>query len=300
MYNIALLMLLTLPGLTLAQQEIPLYADTVPNSRPSAAAEQYHSGDNGIARVTNVTVPTLTIYLPPENVTNTGNAVVICPGGGYGVLAIKHEGYDVAEALANQGIAAFVLKYRLPNDDTMMDKSIGPLQDAQRAIQLVRQRATEWKINPNKIGIAGFSAGGHLASSLSTHYGESLIANPQDMSLRPDFSLLVYPVISFSDEITHAGSRHNLLGSEPSVESLIHFSNEKQVTTDTPPAFLVHAQDDSVVPISNSLRYAEALDRLGVTAKLVTYPEGGHGFGLHNPTTQDEWLAHFIGWLAHQ
>lgn len=281
-----------------SQQEMALYTTAVPNSKPFAMEEVQTAHDNDITRVTGVTTPTLTAYFPPEGVSNTGKAVIICPGGGYAILAIAHEGHDVARLLAANGISAFVLKYRLPKDEIMVDKRIGPLQDAQRAIQLVRERASEWGIAKNQIGIAGFSAGGHLAATLSTHYKDAVIANPEHTSLRPDFSLLVYPVISMQEPLMHGGSRTNLLGEQPEAADVILFSNEQQVTADTPPAFLVHAEDDTVVPIANSKAYAAALRQNGVDAGLITYPEGGHGFGLNNKTTTDKWFDHFLTWLA--
>ncbi len=281
-----------------SQIVIDLYDGDVPNSKPFAMEETSTTDDNGITRVTGVTIPTLTAYFPAKDKANTGKAVIICPGGGYHILAISHEGHDVAKLLAANGIAAFVLKYRLPKDEIMVDKRIGPLQDAQRAIQLVRERAAEWGIAGNQIGIAGFSAGGHLASTLSTHYHEAVIDNPKGTSLRPDFSLLLYPVISLQEGMTHGGSKQNLLGAHPSADDLTRFSNEIQVTADTPPAFLVHAEDDTVVPIANSETYADALKRHGTAATCITYPQGGHGFGLHNKTTADKWFDHFLEWLA--
>jgi len=281
-----------------SQEEIMLYSAEVPNSKPFTMEEVHTTDDNGITRVTGVTNPTLTAYFPPENVVNSGKAVIVCPGGGYAILAITHEGHDVAKLLAANGISAFVLKYRLPKDEIMVDKRIGPLQDAQRAIQLVRERASDWGIAENQIGIAGFSAGGHLAATLSTHYQEAVIANPQHTSLRPDFSLLVYPVISMQAELTHGGSKTNLLGDHPAANDVTRFSNELQVTADTPPAFLVHAEDDTGVPVANSEVYVAALKKHGVDAELLTYPKGGHGFGLNNKTTTDKWFDHFITWLA--
>ncbi len=291
------LILLAMTWCVSGQEVITLYENGVPNSKPFALEETSTVDDNGITRVTGVTEPTLTAYLPVAGATNTGKAVIICPGGGYSILAISHEGYDVAKQLAENGIAAFVLKYRLPKDEIMEDKRIGPLQDAQRAIQLVRERADEWGIAENQIGIAGFSAGGHLAATLSTHYLEAVITNPHGTSLRPDFSLLVYPVISLQEGMTHGGSRNNLLGAHPTAGEVLLFSNELQVTADTPPAFLVHAEDDTVVPIANSEAYVAALEHQGIAVKLITYPNGGHGFGLNNKTTADKWFDHFLEWL---
>lgn len=280
------------------QTVIHLYDDTVPNSKPSSMEEKSATDANGITRVSGVTVPTLTAYFPKAGAANTGKAIVICPGGGYSILAITHEGHEIAKLLAEQGIAAFVLKYRLPSDDSMVDKRIGPLQDAQRAIQLVREHADEWGIAKDKIGIAGSSAGGHLAATLSTHYQKAVIDNPAGTSLRPDFSLLLYPVISMQEGLTHGGSKNNLLGSNPKPEDVTSFSNELQVTEDTPPAFLVHAEDDTAVPIANSEAYVAALEKQGTAAKLIRYPKGGHGFGLHNKTTSDKWFDHFLVWLG--
>lgn len=281
-----------------SQEVLKLYGDEVPNSKSVVMEEVHTTDNNGITRVTGVTIPTLTAYFPPENVPNTGKAVIICPGGGYAILAISHEGYDVAKLLAANGISAFVLKYRLPKDEIMVNKRIGPLQDVQRAIQLVRERASDWGIAENQIGIAGFSAGGHLAATASAQYKKAVIANPKQTSLRPDFSLLVYPVISMQEGMTHGGSKVNLLGEHPDEESITRFSNELQVTSDTPPAFLVHAEDDKAVPIANSEAYVAALERQGIAAKLVTYPRGGHGFGLNNKTTEDKWFDRFLDWLA--
>lgn len=270
----------------------------VPNRKAFRLEENAATDDNGITRLSGVTEPTLTAYFPPEGVINSHKAVIICPGGGYSILAITHEGHDIARQMAQHGITAFVLKYRLPDEKIMIDKRIGPLQDAQRAIQLVRERAGEWAIDNDKIGIVGSSAGGHLASTLCTHYQKALIDNPKGTSLRPDFSLLLYPVISMKEGMTHAGSRTNLLGDLPTEEDILLFSNELQVTADTPPAFLVHAEDDTAVPIANSVAYVDALKESGVRADLLTYPKGGHGFGLHNKTTEDKWFDHFLEWIG--
>ncbi|WP_187260853.1 alpha/beta hydrolase [Pontibacter beigongshangensis] len=274
-----LLLLLFSAATAMAQQTMPLYAGEVPNQTTQSAAKQ----------------PTLTAYLP-EQESATGVAVIICPGGGYGSLVLKREGTDVAQALNKMGIAAFVLEYRLPNSATMQDKSIGPLQDAQQAIKTVRQQAAKWNIDPNKIGIMGFSAGGHLASTAGTHFQRNLIDNKEKTSLRPDFMVLVYPVISFSDEMAHKGSRENLLGTSPTEEQIRLFSNELQVTAQTPPAFLIHAGDDSKVPVQNSLRFYEALLHHQVPAELHIYPKGEHGFALGAP--KDNWLERCRHWLA--
>ena len=275
-------------------ETLPLY-DTIPNSKPSVNSEK-SSTNEGILIVRNVSIPSLTIYRPAKTKDNA-TAVIICPGGGYGVLAAGHEGSDVAKALNEWGIVCFVLKYRLPDEKIMNQKSIGPLQDAQRAIQIVRTNAKKWNIDPDKIGIMGFSAGGHLASTASTHYTSPVIENPSKTSLRPDFSVLIYPVISFTDSIGHMGSRTNLIGENPAEYNIRKYSNELQVNGQTPPAFLVHAIDDDVVKVGNSVHYYEALIRNNVPAELKLYPNGGHGFGMHNATTSDNWMNWLKSWL---
>ncbi|HQS53174.1 MAG TPA: alpha/beta hydrolase, partial [Daejeonella sp.] len=243
-----------------AQEIIPLYITEIPNSKPAPNKEKSVMGADGILRISNVSIPTLSIYKPEKSL-DKGAAVIICPGGGYKILAASHEGADVAKEFNKWGITAFVLKYRIPNDTTMQDKSIGPLQDAQRAIQMVRERAAEWNIDPHKIGIMGFSAGGHLAASASTRFNDPVIANPKNTSLRPDFSILIYPVISFMEGITHRGSRENLMGKNPDPKVLEKYSNELAAGPKTPPAFLVHAGDDASVPVKNSIVYYEALQK---------------------------------------
>lgn len=217
--------------------------------------------------ITNVSVSELTIYIPPKEL-NTGKAVVVCPGGGYAGLASMHEGTMFAQWLNKQGIAAFVLKYRMPNKHKTV-----PLDDAWQAMRYVRDHAAEYGIKPNKIGIAGFSAGGHLASTASTHYA------PEGTSTRPDFSILFYPVITM-DIATHGGSRDNLLGDNPSLSDLYVFSNEKQVNNNTPPAILLLSDDDKVVLPENSTRYYDALKNNDIKATMYIFPEGGHGWGL--------------------
>ncbi len=279
-----------------AQLTIPLYPGEIPNSKASPNKERSEMGKDGILRISDVSIPTLTMY-KPEKSSDNGAAVIICPGGGYKILAASHEGVDVARELNKWGITAFVLKYRIPNDTIMPDKSIGPLQDAQRAIRMVRQNAEKWNIDPAKIGIMGFSAGGHLAASASTRFNETLIPNPGNISLRPDFSVLIYPVISFMDGITHKGSRENLLGKNPDIKTLEKYSNELQVTPQSPPAFLVHAGDDASVPVANSIAYFEALLKFKIYSSLIVYPHGGHGFGMNNKTIADKWMDNLKNWM---
>ena len=281
-----------------AQQVLPLYGDHIPNSTQGKDNEQSDPGKpgGGHQSLSHVSRPTLTIFLAPKDKAN-GTAVIICPGGGYVHLAIDHEGYEVARKLNEMGVAAFVLKYRLPSDSTMIDKTIGPLQDAQKAIQLVRENAGVWGVNANRVGIMGFSAGGHLASTAGTHFTRAVIDNKENISLRPDFMILLYPVISFSDSIGHRGSRDNLIGHNPSAAVILEYSNEMQVTPQTPPTFLVQAGDDRTVKVQNSLDFYEALHRNGVPAEMHIYPGGGHGFGLHNPTTNDQWIERLQEWM---
>jgi acetyl esterase/lipase len=281
-----------------AQQELPLYGNgPIPNSKPVADSEQVDPGKRpGYYTLSQVSHPTLTVFLPPAGKGN-GTAVIICPGGGYVHLAMEHEGMEVARLFNEWGVAAFVLKYRLPSDATMPDKTIGPLQDAQRAIQLVRQRAGEWGIDATHVGIMGFSAGGHLASTAGTHFTKAYIDNKDKLSLRPDFMVLLYPVISFDDSIGHRGSRDYLIGKHPDITQIREYSNELQVTARTPPSFIVQSEDDKTVPVTNSLYFYEALLKNNIPAEMHLYPAGGHGYGLHNPTTKDEWADRLKNWM---
>lgn len=279
------------------QQEIPLYPGKIPNSIALLNEETKIYNAEVDTLVNNVTIPTLTVFLPSKG-KSTGRAVIICPGGGYHTLLTKREGSDVARALNKAGIAAFVLKYRLPNDKTMVDKSIGPLQDAQQAIKLLRENATKWGVSPNQIGIMGFSAGGHLASTAGTHFDKALIENKNNTSLRPDFMALIFPVISLTDEIGHIGSRTNLIGTNATLgfqDRIANFSNELQVSTSTPPTFLTHANDDSVVPVANTMVFYEALLKHKVPADLSIYSRGEHGY-LKYPSF-DTWFSVCLSWI---
>jgi len=283
-------------NVAIAQTTINLYTGKIPNSIPSTEEEKTETDPKGIIRISKVTVPSLTVYLPPKEKAN-GTAVVICPGGGYGILAAGHEGIDVAKRFNEMGVTAFVLKYRLPSDKIMLNKEIGPIQDAQRAIEIVRTRAKEWGINKNKIGIVGFSAGGHLASTAGTHFENNYLEPGKKANLRPDFMILGYPVISFSDSIGHRGSRNNLLGENPSAEKIIEYSNELQVSKNTPPTFLVHAMDDKAVPVQNSVNFYEALQKNKIPSEIYLYEKGGHGFGLINPTSDVKWMDLAEAWM---
>lgn len=279
-----------------AQQskEMPLYKNGVPNSIPASNKESSVMKDN-VTRVAKVSVPTITMYQPAQP---NGRSVIICPGGAYFILAFDKEGTRVAEEMNKWGITAFVLKYRLPDDTTNIDKSIAPLQDAQQAIRLIRTNAVQWGLDKNKIGIMGFSAGGHLAATAATHFDfKADAANSDTTSVRPDFAILIYPVISFDSTITHKGSRNNLVGTRASAEKTAFFSNELQVTPATPPAFIVHAGDDNGVPVENSIRFYQACIKNKVPAEMHLYPKGGHGFGMNNNTTDDNWLERLRNWM---
>lgn len=279
-----------------AQKTISLYEGKVPNSLPYHTKEIWEPQSNGDTIVHYTSEPTLTIF-PADKSKANGTAVIICPGGGYWVTSIVKEGFAVAREFNEIGVTAFVLKYRIPNDSSMANKTIGPLQDAQRAIQFVRSHAKDWNINIDKIGIMGFSAGGHLASTAATHFAQSYIENGNGGNLRPDFAIFIYPVISFQDSIAHLGSREQLIGKNPAKKLIDLYSNELQVTPRTPPTFLVHATDDDVVPVLNSVKFYEALAKNNVAAEMHIYNGGGHGFGLNNSTTNGKWMTLCKQWM---
>ncbi len=292
---IAFLLIISYAGSTQSVTEMPLYPDgIVPGSKQSPIKEQIVFA-NGTVRISSVITPTLTKFTPLKP---NGTSVIICPGGGYMRLAIDHEGVEVAKAFNEYGITAFVLKYRLPNDTIMINKTTGPLQDAQQAIRIVRKQAISWGLNPTKIGIMGFSAGGHLAATATTHFDFITDTFLKDTtSVRPDFSIFIYPVISFDDSITHMGSRNSLIGKTPTAELTKQFSNELQVTKNCPSVFLVHAEDDATVPVENSIRFYLACIKNKIPAEMHLYPKGGHGFGMHNKTTSDKWFERLINWM---
>ena len=274
------------------EKPMPLYPKGVPNSKPTPTTYlEKTSGD----WITGVSVPTLTAYFPEKGKAN-GAAIVVCPGGAYAGLANAHEGMAICREFNKIGVTAFLLKYRLPSDEIMVDRSIGPLQDAQMAIYTVRKNAKEWGVNPAKIGIIGFSAGGHLASTEGTHFDKPVIDDKDNISLRPDFMMLIYPVISFGEQ-AHVGSRENLIGKTPSQAQLDLYSNEKQITANTPPTFLVHAGDDGAVPVQNSLMFYEGLLKNKVKAEMHIFQEGGHGFGMNNSKNKGKWFEWATNWL---
>ena len=259
---------------------------SIPLSIKNNIQEQTISTD--IVRIGKVQVPQIEVYLPNKK-SATGQAVIICPGGGYSILAYDWEGTDVAKLLNAHGIAAIVLKYRLPDSLSSTAPDKVPLMDAQQAMRMVREKASGWNIQSNKIGIMGFSAGGHLAATLSTHF---------EKDTRPDFSILIYPVISMDKSVAHMGSRNNLIGKHPTDEMIKLYSNELQVTTNTPPSFIIHASDDDGVPVENSLFYYQALQKNNVPTEMHIYPKGGHGFGLANGNRSlESWPRLMIEWM---
>jgi acetyl esterase/lipase len=265
---------------------IPLWPDGPPNDNGLTGPENVGSCIGNISR------PTLTVHLPPKDKA-TGGAIVITPGGGYSVVCDDTEGKQIAHILVPRGIAAIIVKYRLPNRHHFI-----PATDARRAIRTVRHHAEKWNINPEKVGVWGFSAGGHLASTVSTVFdqGQSAARDPIDRhSSRPDFSVLFYPVISMEVGVTHGGSRDNLIGPEVSDDLVHRYSNENQVNNKTPPTFILHAADDQAVPVENSLRYYRKLVDHGVNSRLLVFESGSHGPTAFkdNPT----WLPVFEEWL---
>jgi acetyl esterase/lipase len=292
------LMLLQVYG-SAQEVRLPLWpSGKVPNSKPSDLKEKIESTD--IIRISHVQTPEITVYLPSKK-TATGQAVIICPGGGYNYLSFNWEGSDPARLLSAKGIAAIVLKYRLPDVESNITPNLTPLMDAKRAIRTVRFYALQWNIKRDQIGIMGFSAGGHLASSAGTLFdaGDPKSADSiEQFSSRPDFMILIYPVISMTKNIMHTGSRNRLIGEKADSSLAKRYSTELQVTKETPPTFLVHATDDKTVPVENSLLFYQALKDNGVPAEMHIYPTGGHGFGLGmGKGNAETWMDRCIEWL---
>ncbi len=298
---ILLLVVFALSGSILSAQNlrIPLWNKDIPNFKATNEVETRDTA--GIVRIGNVQIPDIEVYLPSTQ-NATGDAVIICPGGGYRILAYDWEGSDIAKFFNSKGIAAIVLKYRLPASESNIEPHKSPLLDAQRAMRLVRFHASEWNIMPDRIGIMGFSAGGHLASTLSTHFdaGDPGAEDPVDrLSCRPDFSILIYPVITFTSDFQHSGSKEALLGKNPEPELIKYYSNELQVTDQTPPAILIHSNDDKGVPVENSLAYFAALRKNNISASLHVYPYGGHGFSLAvGKGYLSTWPERVVEWLT--
>lgn len=271
-------------------QVIPLWEGDPPNYRETGEVTVWDTSD--IVRVRNVQKPDLAVFLPSRKNTR-GDAVVICPGGGYRQLSYDWEGTDIARWLNSRGIAAFVLKYRLPGSASNIVRHKSPLLDIQRAMRLVRAGAEDWYIDPDRIGVMGFSAGGHLASTVSTHFDSGDPAHPdpvERVSCRPDFSILLYPVISMKGSFIHKGSKDALLGPAPDSALVLDFSSQLQVREDTPPAILIHSGNDRAVPVENSLAYYRALQKFEIPSELHIFPAGGHGYSLAIG------MGHLSGW----
>ena len=277
---------------------LPLWPEGIPNYKETATVEKWDTSD--IIAVTNVQNPEIAVYLPAKRQA-TGQAVIICPGGGYWALAYDFEGIDVAKWLNSKGIAGIVLKYRLPTSDGQIVPHESPLMDAKQAMRLVRYHAEEWNINQERIGIMGFSAGGHLASTLGTHFDYGNLYSTdlvERISCRPDFMILMYPVITMTKPFMHKGSRNALIGEFPETALAENYSNELQVTDDTPPTFLIHAGDDKGVPVNNSLVFYQALVDNDIPAEMHIYPTGGHGFSLAiNKGHLSQWTDSCIEWI---
>ena len=292
----SILLILIFPLFISAQSFIlPLWENNIPNST-KAEVEESHIGSHKYV----IPKPDIAVYLPAKRNTS-GQAVLIIPGGGYHAIAYTWEGTDVAKWLNANGIIAVVLKYRLPNDTTSnIDRYKSPMLDASRAIRIIRANAAKWNIDENNIGVMGFSAGGHLASTLGTHFNQEKSRDDEidSLSSRPDFMVLMYPVITMSAESTHMGSKKNLLGENPSKGLMKYFSNEKQISSNTPPTFLVHCSDDNVVPVQNSILFYEALQQNDVGAEMHIYQKGSHGFSLANGKgSLGSWKDRCIDWL---
>jgi len=282
--------------------ELPLWPGVDLPKIPEPETTKEHSLTPELSHnrgVTFVSVPTITVYLP-DGVKAPVPAVIICPGGGYKTLSIDSEGYNVAARLNTFGVASIVLKYRLPRPELSGTGKPWPLLDAAQAIRLVRAHAAEWHIDPHRVGLMGFSAGGHLASTLATHFE---IDNPQGpdpisrLSSRPDFVALLYPVVTLRDPLAHKGSRESFIGKDAAPQLVNLYSNELQVTKATPPTFVAVALDDKTVPPANSIQFADAMQKAGVDCELHVFASGGHGF-VHNPSPDaTAWPTAFQAWL---
>ncbi|HZL34223.1 MAG TPA: alpha/beta hydrolase [Tepidisphaeraceae bacterium] len=300
----AVLTAITAAYLTSLSRAVGAPAIPAPNPTPTTAAPVRQTirlwpGDApGAKGATDNDIPTLTVFPAPDGNAN-GAAIVVCPGGGYGGLAMSYEGVDVAKWLNTLGITGAVLKYRLGSHGYRHPIELG---DVQRAIRTVRSNGKAWGVDPKRVGVLGFSAGGHLASTAATHF-DAGNANDKDpierQSSRPDLAILVYPVITMSDPYTHGGSRDNLLGKHPDPKLIELLSNEKQVTPDTPPCFLVHGMDDKTVPVQNSIDFALACRKHNVPCELHLFEHGPHGFGLGGQDPElKTWPADAARWLA--
>lgn len=286
-----------------AQTPFPLYdGGVVPGSIPTNIQNDTLSGKSWITGLDTTIIkprtimPTLTLFAPAKGKAN-GTVVIVCSGGSYRNVADSQEGIPAAQKLAEAGITAFVLHYRVPRGDLMVNKTTGPPQDVQRAIQYVREHASTYHIKKDRLGVMGFSAGGHLVSTVGTHPEDIYIDNPKQIDLKPNFMVLIYPVISFADSLTHELSRKNLIGPDINPEKVEKYSNELHVNINTPPTFIVHAVDDEVVKVENTLYFYAALKQAQVSSDIFLYAKGGHGFGIQNETVQSQWIEPCINWI---
>ncbi|MFZ1288788.1 MAG: alpha/beta hydrolase [Melioribacteraceae bacterium] len=283
---------------SLAQNyKLPLWGKNIPNQSEIKVEEVIQRTD--IMRITEVDVPMIEVYLP-ERKYATGEAVVIFPGGGYRILAYDFEGTDVAKWLNSFGIAGIVVKYRLPHSPNNIQKRLSPFLDAQRAVRLTRFNSEKWGIDQNKIGIMGFSAGGHLASTLGTHFEDNFFTSDKidSINCRPDFMILMYPVITFKTPNLHSGSRTNLIGENADTNLINYYSNELHISEKTPPTFLIHAADDSGVPVENSIMFFNNLKKNKIKSEMHIFEKGGHGFGLAiGKGRLEQWKDLCISWI---
>lgn len=317
--TIAIAMGLCCQSVIFSQEEIDLYEGEIPNLIGKSPEERLVDAPIGQIYF-QVSKPTLKVFAPTKE-KNTGIAAIICPGGSYSVLAYGIE-VETAKRLAEEGITAFVLKYRLPDPEFYTNKEIVPIQDLQQAIIKVRSEASTWGVDPDKVGVFGSSAGGHLASTSGTHFNKVYVPNPKNISVRPDYLALSYPVISMADSLTHFQSRLRLISEDPIPEELyslmrdnpkkadsimsgipvpgdkvLEYSNELQVTEDTPPTFINHAADDLVVPIQNSILFIAALQQNRVEVESFFYAKGGHGYFTLDSDNNVEWMDACVDWI---
>lgn len=277
---------------------LPLWNEKIPNHNGIKIEEIIDT--NEIMMIKAVDQPNISVYLPTEKNRN-GMAAIVIPGGGYNILAYDWEGTEIAKWLNSKGITAIVLKYRLPHTKNNVKGRLSPFLDLQRAIRLTRFNSEKWGLDQNKVGVMGFSAGGHLASTLGTHFGEENIFNTDaidSISCRPDFMVLMYPVITFKEPYLHMGSRHFLIGDSPDTALINYYSNELHVSKNTPPTFLALAGDDKSVPVQNSIMFYEKLHGNSVPAEMHIYPKGGHGFSLAlGKGYLESWTDRCIDWM---